>query len=520
MLGTVAALDPGIIIEPPLTNGNASCDITWADHPFSVQVRELPLNQEVAPSRSAHVPGIVRVGQPHIDYPPARISPSGSAPRPASLGEPVRLGESVAASGSYPPETIGTAIHAFFAADDPDRAADEDTSPNLATLPNWRFYCGARNLDGSVEHTRSPVNDVMADNAISLLHCADLHLTADPTDREYSLSVLDEVIAIANDRSVDYVLLAGDTFDDYHNVEELRSEFRERIDDVDAKVLMVPGNHEQLRADGRMLSALDLGDVMLTEELPYRLLHERGVEFLLLPFRKEYGNYVEWSLPKKSAQYRVAIGHGLVAGVSCTFSDEEDEGALDWDIFERCKVDYAAMGHVHGATEDQRGERILAYPGSARVWRKGERGPRHVLHVELGDRIERELVVLRAAGQYLPIKLPLRFDGSCPEAKEILKTCTQYDWVDIEISGLVEDEHTVRSLEEALRQQLENRVRRIDIDRSAVDVAAAISAQPLAAQFLELWQQQEPDDDSERDVWYRSRELGLMMIKSRLEARQ
>lgn len=101
----------------------------------------------------------------------------------------------------------------------------------------------------------------------------------------------------------------------------------------------------------------------------------------------------------------------------------------------------------------------------------------------------------------------------------------QADWIRLNFSGIVENEHDVRLLEERFQQAYGERVRRLDIDRDRVAVLPGIASQPLAAAFLKSWQEKEPaaksqygGTDHARQVWLRARELGLKELKKVLEA--
>src|SRR5210317_291349 len=97
---------------------------------------------------------------------------------------------------------------------------------------------------------------------ITIIHCADLHLE-NGEDREYSLSVLEEILMIAENKKADYLLICGDLFNSFDDAEALRNEFRSYLSILpeSCKTLFLPGNHDELRKGNRSLSSLDFGKI-------------------------------------------------------------------------------------------------------------------------------------------------------------------------------------------------------------------------------------------------------------------
>jgi len=124
---------------------------------------------------------------------------------------------------------------------------------------------------------------------IRVLHCADLHLSADPADRDYSLAVLDEIAGLAKKRGAAYLLFAGDTFNTFGDAETLRAEFRDRMEPLrgTCEVFLLAGNHEDLGRSKRKLANFDLGlapeNCIEFDGAPFRLIRRGGVEIQLIP---------------------------------------------------------------------------------------------------------------------------------------------------------------------------------------------------------------------------------------------
>ncbi len=355
----------------------------------------------------------------------------------------------------------------------------------------------------------------------TILHVSDLHLSVG--ELEYSLRVLGEIVETANARRVDYLLLSGDVFESMPDVEALREAFREAISETNAEVLYLPGNHEELDAGRHRLDSFDFGKARLLHTQPWGLVclgdGDKQVEILSIPHQADYSGYCDWKIPPKQTPYRIAMAHGVVTGMTYTGPDAEAGGsALDPDVFERFGVDYAALGHIHSRPADLRkGNCLIAYSGSARVWRSGERSERGGILVTLGEGVSTVFVPFKSAGQYRLFRVPLKLDGSTGEMA-FEGDLQPNDYVHIRLEGLVEDENRVREIADGIRRGLEGKARKIEIDTSEITVLDGIASEPSAVGFIELWEAKKPDEsDPEYQIWLRARAMGLEYLKSRLE---
>lgn len=355
-----------------------------------------------------------------------------------------------------------------------------------------------------------------------ILHAADLHLC--DSEREYSLSVLEEIVALALNRDVAFLLLSGDTFDSFDDVESLRSSFRKALEKLppSCEVLLLQGNHEDLGRGKRDLRSLDLGPITLLADTPFSLIERDGVEFLTIPHQANYSDYRQWKVPQKQETLRIAVAHGVVVGVSYAGPDQETgAGVLDPDIFTRFSVDYAALGHIHIRRQENSNNTIISYPGSARVWRRGELGERGVCLLNTDELLRVDFLALRTAGQYREYALPLSLEGKARNLSKEARSWSSSDFIHISFTGLVEEENVVASLEAELQKEHGDKVRKLEIVRDEVSVLPGISSQPLASRFIALWEPKEPElgQELKRRVWLRARELALAEIKRVIEAR-
>lgn len=370
-----------------------------------------------------------------------------------------------------------------------------------------------------------------------ILHAADIHLSV--ADQDYGLAVFAELIRTAKSEKADYLLFCGDLFNTFADADRLRVEFRRILGSPPFEFMYLPGNHEDLHRGAGELSRLDWGAATVLHAQPFELLRRDSggatIEFLAVPHQENYSAYGNWPVPAKQAPWRIAMAHGVVAGMS--YRGPDDEGgatAIDPDLFIRFKADYAALGHIHGRRTQAIGPVLFAYPGSTRVWRRNECGPRGALMLDLPDSgpsgkpgatlPEPVFLPLASAGEYRRYSLPLSLEGEPPDVDALAGYWGAADHVELVLKGLVEDETAVARLAERLRARYASRVRLLDIDRDGVSALPGISSQPIVRKFLEGWTARMPrpspgsgTDEGELAVWIRARELALNSLKANLE---
>lgn len=179
------------------------------------------------------------------------------------------------------------------------------------------------------------------------------------------------------------------------------------------------------------------------------------------------------------------------------------------------------MGHIHGKAERRIGGCLACYSGSARVWRSGEAGPRGVFTLELsgGEIKETNFKELKRAGQYRAINSPLGLDGGAELAELDVQSrgWGAQDFVEITISGFVEDENAVSAAEAAIRSALSSKVRQLQVVRGEIVVAAGIAGHSAAKSFIERWRGKRPEDPAREKTWLLARALGLKAIAEALK---
>jgi DNA repair exonuclease SbcCD nuclease subunit len=374
-----------------------------------------------------------------------------------------------------------------------------------------------------------------------ILHASDLHISE--SEKDYSLAVFSEIVEIANRERIDYLIFCGDLFNTFVDAEKLRGDFRRILGSPTFEFIFLPGNHEDLQRGQGELGRLDWGGATLLQARPFELIRrDRGgmpIEFLGIPHQDQYSGYANWSVPAKETKVRIVLAHGVVAGMSYRGPDEEGGGAaLDPDMFTRFKADYAALGHIHGRRVQTSPGFTMAYPGSSRVWRRNEMGARGIYILEplqgeggvgggarggsSGPIPEPTFIALASAGEFRYLTLPLSLEGEIPDLDRLAGSWGLADYIELELTGLVEDERVVAQLADTLKLRYGTKVRKIEITRDHVSALPGIASQVVVQQFLAAWNKRKPQalrQSPEHLIWLRARELALNALKVHLEGR-
>lgn len=351
------------------------------------------------------------------------------------------------------------------------------------------------------------------------IHTADVHLSV--ADKAYTLTVLAEIGTIAVRERAELILFAGDVFDTFTDAVALRTDVAAWAAALPEpiRVLMLPGNHEDIHRGANQLAGLSFGSrVHAATTMPFEILTHGDVEFVLFPFRSGFFDIAAMAVPERRAAVRVAVLHGTVAGMSWTgaYSEETEDSPIDPSVFAQLDAAYVALGHIHGARTSRSGASLIAYPGSARVWRKGEAGPRTVLVVDTATQVSATPVTVTAAGEYRGHIIPLGLDGLSDDVDRLAAGWGTADMVHLTLTGMVDDEHAVVAFEATLRERYAQRVRDLEITRDVTPVAG-IARHPAAVQFLHHLAARAGDPAITPEVRERARRVGLEAIAQRME---
>jgi DNA repair exonuclease SbcCD nuclease subunit len=166
--------------------------------------------------------------------------------------------------------------------------------------------------------------------------------------RKARVDVVKQVLALAESEQVDFVVAAGDLFDDNRispgDIEELAA----IVSRCAVPVFLLPGNHDPFTQDSPYVRYAELfkeSAVVMRAPEPIRL---RNVSLYPCPAlsRTSCKDPTEWIPPRESTDgIRVAIAHGSI-GIS-----EPDDFPISSKAASDKGLDFLALGHWHGVNK-------------------------------------------------------------------------------------------------------------------------------------------------------------------------
>lgn len=236
------------------------------------------------------------------------------------------------------------------------------------------------------------------------LHAADLHLGAPleslgesidqvTYDRVKTLvnKAFDRLIDVAIDEQVDFVVLAGDVYDNAERDPGAQRRFLlglRRLTEAGIKVFMVHGNHDPLTKDVKqgllpegvvVFPAGKLGSEVVTMRNGVDVT-VAGVSYA----RKEETNNLVPLFAGLSGRTIIGVLHTNVGGND---SVHKNYAPSTQSELQSSPVHYWALGHIHKRSVNPIGSGWWAYPGNlqGRSVKASECGPKGVLIVEIDD---------------------------------------------------------------------------------------------------------------------------------------
>lgn len=202
--------------------------------------------------------------------------------------------------------------------------------------------------------------------------------------RQARLAAARRVAALAKSKNVDFVLVAGDTFE-HHGVKlNTIREVARILGQLPCPVYLIPGNHDPGGVTGSVWE-----ESVWSEYANLRVLHSPepvaipGGTLFPCPVTEAYSSIdpTEWIAPVQTGGIRIGMAHGSVDSVP----DRDHSHPVSRDAAERARLDYLALGHYHSQAlyRNAAGVVRMAYSGTHEATSFSERESGMVLVVEI-----------------------------------------------------------------------------------------------------------------------------------------
>lgn len=275
--------------------------------------------------------------------------------------------------------------------------------------------------------------------------------------REERLSAARRVVSEACAAGAEFILVAGDVFEDNGVDRVLVQKAADILAEFAGPVYIIPGNHDPLvpgsvwehpvwgigsTASGREATAGHAGHVrLLTEEKPVDI--PGGVLFPC-PIRARHSGKdpTAWIPPRESGEQsriRIGMAHGTVEGIL----QEEPEHPIARNAAGRAGLDYLALGHWHSTAQYALpdGEVRMAYSGTHEPTGFGERDSGNALVVEIASAGAIPAITPVRTGRlnWSVIEAELREPGDLPRLREMIEALGQAatTLLDVRVGGLL-----------------------------------------------------------------------------------
>jgi DNA repair exonuclease SbcCD nuclease subunit len=191
--------------------------------------------------------------------------------------------------------------------------------------------------------------------------------------RNVRLETIRRVVDAANEHAVDFMLVAGDLFDNQTPRAAELGAVVEALKASRAPVFVLPGNHDPAGPRGPFASPIWAnlaGTTVTTIEKP-GVFPIPGGELLATPCETKFGTTdpTQWFATHESTPSKIRIGlaHGSLrlGEIGKTRAgDIRGHFPIDASAAERGRLEYLALGDWHGFLEHRNGKAVISYSGT------------------------------------------------------------------------------------------------------------------------------------------------------------
>jgi DNA repair exonuclease SbcCD nuclease subunit len=203
--------------------------------------------------------------------------------------------------------------------------------------------------------------------------------------REERLAAAGRVVRAARDQRAEFILIAGDTFEDNGVERALIQKVADILGSSPVPVYLIPGNHDPLTP-----GSVWEHPAWKTMEHVHVLREEKPVEIpggVLYPCpvkdKRSRKDPTGWIPSGEAGGIRIGLAHGTVEGVP----QPEPDHPIARDAAARAGLDYLALGHWHSTAfyPASDGSVRMAYSGTHETTSFGERDSGNVLVVDIAE---------------------------------------------------------------------------------------------------------------------------------------
>ena len=346
----------------------------------------------------------------------------------------------------------------------------------------------------------------------TIVHTADVHLRPDSPER---LEALDAVLTLAEAWEADVVTIGGDLFDRPADVDELRSDLRNRyFSDRPFEIVLIPGNHdvEAFRGD------LFFGDscTVIADDEPYGtwVTPDGECRIVGLPYRERATDELLLALEDRPpfAGTDVLLFHGSLDAPIGAETGEEDAYRyfpVSEEQLTALSFDYYLAGHYHGPhllQFDTGG--AFAYPGTPASTRRSETGQRRVVRLDEHGLGFEPLETFHHLEQRVTVT---------PGSEDaVLDTIA--DWVETTVTPHSEPSIVVDGVIETAESAFADRLAEVAepawITNETIG-AAHVSAHPVLDEFADRLEDEPWDEETKTAVWTRTLRVASQTLAGR-----
>jgi len=259
--------------------------------------------------------------------------------------------------------------------------------------------------------------------------------------RDERLEAGRRVVEEARRRDVEFILVAGDLFEDNAVDRVLVQKVVDILAAFAGPVFVIPGNHDPLVPGAvwdhpSWKSATNIH--VLREATPVEV--PGGMLFACPALEKHSGrNPTAWIPAEQTGGIRIGLAHGTVEGVR----QDEPDYPIPRDAAQRAGLDYLALGHWHSCVTYPGPEVApqMAYSGTHESTKFGERDSGNVLIVEITASGSPPAVKLVRTGglDWVTVKKEVREPGDLAAVREQIESLPNggNTLVDAVVSGLL-----------------------------------------------------------------------------------